>query len=367
MTYLTILVLVGLIEGTDGDEHQENDTYHLEPPRRARIQEAVDKAASWIVLHQSEDGAIRSEKVDGVPALPLTAMALWALSELGERPDLEASCSAAASYLLSFQQSDGGIYAPSGALVYSTSAIARQGLQNWLSRRPDTTLRSAVSRLNLFLEQRRLVQSVEPPKPKPAASRRGKEVEALLRRKDLPQDLGRALEFLRSGDKASSGAVTPQRNKALCGQGKMKLTYDELLGCIYETMREDNPTLQRAYQAIQASYTMRRNPDLTGRLAGRFAGQYGDDRFRRGKSGLYYYYLVVARTLGAIPTAKLQTTEGRTHDWSRELSERLLLLQADEGYWVNEDQRWWEGDPVLVTSYAILSLRVCRDLKGKTN
>ena len=30
--------------------------------------------------------------------------------------------------------------------------------------------------------------------------------------------------------------------------------------------------------------------------------------------------------------------------------------QNPKGYWLNENGRWWERDPILVTSYAILTL-----------
>jgi len=34
----------------------------------------------------------------------------------------------------------------------------------------------------------------------------------------------------------------------------------------------------------------------------------------------------------------------------------LLNKQDPKGYWLNENGRWWERDPILVTSYAMLAL-----------
>jgi hypothetical protein len=29
-----------------------------------------------------------------------------------------------------------------------------------------------------------------------------------------------------------------------------------------------------------------------------------------------------------------------------------------DGFWVNENGRWWENDPVLVTTYSLLSIEI---------
>ena len=48
--------------------------------------------------------------------------------------------------------------------------------------------------------------------------------------------------------------------------------------------------------------------------------------------------------------------EGKERDWRKELALELLNKQDAKGFWINENGRWWERDPVLVTSYAILAL-----------
>ena len=37
---------------------------------------------------------------------------------------------------------------------------------------------------------------------------------------------------------------------------------------------------------------------------------------------------------------------------------RVIDPETGFGYWVNEENRWWEADPVLVTSYALLGLQI---------
>ena len=47
-------------------------------------------------------------------------------------------------------------------------------------------------------------------------------------------------------------------------------------------------------------------------------------------------------------------------DWRKELAEELASRQQSSGSWVNENPRWFESDPNLVTSYALLALSYCR-------
>ena len=49
-----------------------------------------------------------------------------------------------------------------------------------------------------------------------------------------------------------------------------------------------------------------------------------------------------------------------SHDWRSELVGELVHSQRQNGSWVNENDRWMEGDPNLVTAYALLALSYCR-------
>jgi squalene-hopene/tetraprenyl-beta-curcumene cyclase len=37
---------------------------------------------------------------------------------------------------------------------------------------------------------------------------------------------------------------------------------------------------------------------------------------------------------------------------------RLMKLQKPDGLWVNEEPRWKESNPVLVTTYAVMTLQI---------
>jgi squalene-hopene/tetraprenyl-beta-curcumene cyclase len=85
-----------------------------------------------------------------------------------------------------------------------------------------------------------------------------------------------------------------------------------------------------------------------------------------GNQGLYYYYLTMAKALSTYGQRIIETTDGKKHDWPMELSERILSLQKKDGSWVNENGRWYEDDPVLVTAYMIRALTICHEeLRGR--
>ena len=60
-------------------------------------------------------------------------------------------------------------------------------------------------------------------------------------------------------------------------------------------------------------------------------------------------YLMVA-------CANVPDEKGRERAWATDLTERMLHLQKKDGSWVNSNKKYWEGNPVLVTARAVISL-----------
>jgi hypothetical protein len=80
-----------------------------------------------------------------------------------------------------------------------------------------------------------------------------------------------------------------------------------------------------------------------------------------GYMGLFYYYLTVAEALSVSGIDRLKTSSGKTRDWRAEMLVKLASLQLKNGSWVNERApRWWEGNPVLCTGYALNALQQLR-------
>ena len=66
----------------------------------------------------------------------------------------------------------------------------------------------------------------------------------------------------------------------------------------------------------------------------------------------------MAKALDLYGEESIVDAQGEEHAWRAELCGRLVAMQRKEdGSWKNENSsRWWEGNPVLATSYALLSL-----------
>ncbi|MFQ6115710.1 MAG: prenyltransferase/squalene oxidase repeat-containing protein, partial [bacterium] len=115
------------------------------------------------------------------------------------------------------------------------------------------------------------------------------------------------------------------------------MTYAGLLSFIYANVDKHDPRVQAAVKWIQNHYTV-------------------DENYGLGMQGLYYNYHVMSKALAAYGEPIIIDAKGIEHNWYKELAQKLISLQKPEGFWVNEESRWMEADPVVVTAYAILAL-----------
>lgn len=137
------------------------------------------------------------------------------------------------------------------------------------------------------------------------------------------------------GDSKAGETELADGTTALRSYGSM--SYAGLLSLIYADLKKDDPRIVAVMDWLSRNYTLSENPGL-------------------GQQGLYYYYQTIAKALSAVGVDKLTLPDGSAVDWRAELSNKLLSTQREDGSWINENSRWWENDPVLVTSYTILSL-----------
>jgi squalene-hopene/tetraprenyl-beta-curcumene cyclase len=119
------------------------------------------------------------------------------------------------------------------------------------------------------------------------------------------------------------------------------MTYAGLKSMIYAGVGPDDPRVQAARKWIARNYDLRSNPGM-------------------GDAGLYYYFHTFAKALDALGGDTFTDQRGEAHDWRSELVAALSARQQADGSWINENPRWMEGDPNLVTGYALLALSYCR-------
>ena len=141
---------------------------------------------------------------------------------------------------------------------------------------------------------------------------------------------------------AAAGGSSPAgetANGGLRSYGAM--TYAGLKSMLYAGVGADDPRVKAAVDWVRKHYDLEANPGM-------------------GQSGVYYYYHLFAKALDAIGGAEFTDASGKTHHWRAELAAELASRQQSDGSWVNEDGRWLENDPNLVTGYALLALSYCR-------
>ena len=103
--------------------------------------------------------------------------------------------------------------------------------------------------------------------------------------------------------------------------------------------------VQRALKWIRSHYTLDHNPNMPG---------------ARSLEGLYYYYFVFSKALAAWGAEEITDAAGQRHDWRLELARALSNRQGADGSFVNQADRWMEGNPYLVTAYAVLAVQSAR-------
>ena len=151
-----------------------------------------------------------------------------------------------------------------------------------------------------------------------------------------------------SGHKDDRGGFVYFPGSSMAGERKGKdgsialrsygsMSYAGLLSFIYAEMEENDPRLVAVRDWLRAHYTIKENPGM-------------------GEQGLYYYYHTMAKALSLSGIKEIKDGEGKMRDWRKELALELLNQQDPKGFWMNENGRWWERDPILVTAYALLSL-----------
>ena len=129
-------------------------------------------------------------------------------------------------------------------------------------------------------------------------------------------------------------------NGGLRSYGSM--TYHGLKSLIYCGVNKDDARVKAATNWIRKNYDLKSNPGMS-------------------DNGLYYYFHTFGKALKALGEESFVDAEGVKHNWRAELVEELAKRQTANGSWLNENERWMEGDPNLVTAYALLALAHCRN------
>jgi len=139
----------------------------------------------------------------------------------------------------------------------------------------------------------------------------------------------------------------PGASKAGGTDSYASMTYAGLKSMIYANVDKNDVRVQSALNWIQSNYAVETTP-------------------RMGKQGLFYYYQTMSKSLNAIGVETITDSAGVEHFWRYDLANQIMKIQNIKGFWVNENGRWWENNPVLVTAYSILALEELAGLPEST-
>ena len=344
---------------------------------------AIKDGAKWLAAQQKENGAFSQEQFPG-----LTGLALWALISTGDeayKPNIDK----AVEFLKTKVQPDGGIYSAipgrkGGGLGTYNTAICLTALAE--TKRADLTEIILNARTYLAGSQISGDETYnggfgyDKAAPRTYADlmnthfvmeamRRSQSYEDMRPAGQAKADINwsAALEFAESlhndenaGDSAGGFAYSPADAKAGMEKADGKkpaateakpskekivmrsygsITYAGLLALVYCELEPTDPRVRSTLDWASRHWTLEENPGV-------------------GDQGLYFFYNVIGRSLTAAGIKEIPVAgeEGKTINWSDELIKKVDSLQKEKGNWVNKNGRFWENDPVLSTSYSILSL-----------
>lgn len=145
--------------------------------------------------------------------------------------------------------------------------------------------------------------------------------------------------FIYYPGQSMAGAETNSTTGRVALRSYGSISYAGLLSYIYASLKRDDPRVVAVFDWLRKNYTLEENPGM-------------------GPQGLFYYFHTMSKALSSYGVGELALMDGRKIDWRKELAMRLINLQQRDGSWSNENGRWWEKDPALVTAYAVLSLEI---------
>lgn len=323
------------------------------------LETAVTNGISFLLSTQQADGHWSD------PHMPaLTALPLWALTLNG--------CGAqtnAVKFVLSTQRKDGGFYIPkpgrggSGLGNYNTAVCLSALFDSGLA--PTAALlkaREYIASSQLIgddtlgggfgydkISRRRYADLSNTAYAMSAMAKTASLEDLRSDGKSVDLDWEQAVKFVeglmkREGPDAGGAAYnhrTAQAGIESDKEGRVHLraygsmSYAAVLSMCSAKLTKGDPRVRQTLEYLAKNWSVDENPGM-------------------GNQGLYYFYEIMARALSAA-----QVEEVGGHNWKDELATKIISLQRPDGSWANDNNRFWEADPVLCTSFALIVLSHC--------
>lgn len=121
------------------------------------------------------------------------------------------------------------------------------------------------------------------------------------------------------------------------------MTYAGMLSLIYADVDRDDPRVRSAFEWARRNWTVSENMPA-------------------GQEGFFYFINVLSKAMAAFGEDVFTRENGEDVNWRVDVINELLRRQRiDEngnGFWLNDDNRYWEGNSILVTSYVLIAMQV---------
>ena len=343
---------------------------------------SMNKAVKYLLGKQHDNGAWGP--YGGAPSITAICITSLATSPDSKDPEILKALAKAEKYLLTFVQQDGSIWQPGehGYPNYTTSVstVAFYVLdrnkhkktvlkaRNFIKSSQfdattgpspveeggigygSTKTKSDLSNTQLALEALYITRDVEDDavtaEEKEATKKCWDNAKKFLNRcQALPTS--NDLDWADTAPQADRGGFiySPDRTKVK-GEGLRvygSMTYAGLKSMIYAGILEDDklikedPRVTSAIEWAGRNYTLDENPGV-------------------GPQGHFYYIHTFTKALHAYGEDTITDANGNKRYWRKDVLDKLLSIQKGDGHWVNENGRWMENMPEMVTAFSLMSM-----------
>lgn len=364
-----LLILTGLVSLplATGGFSQEKDSGGITSQSELDVQDRMQKAAvAFLRQSQAPDGSFSAQAGPGVTGL--VASALLSIGVPEEDPMVRKSI----EYLLKTKKDSGGLHAEGSRHANYETCLAMMALSKI---NKDGKFDQVLTSAQKFVkgEQWDEGEGISPKDPafggagygsksRPDLSNTAFFIEALRSTGVAESDpaIQRALAFVNRCQNLESPANdTPFASKlndggfyytpanggdSMAGKDEAtgglrsyaSMTYAGLKSMLYAGVSPEDYRVKAAVKYLSKNYSVTSNPGM-------------------GPAGLYYYLQTMSKALGVMGRDSFETQDG-ARPWKKDVIEQLSKTQKVDGSWTNPEPRWMEGDPNLVTAYALLTL-----------
>ena len=358
----------GAVWGTGVAEH--SSAISTSDLATSAVDTAIERGAAYLLSQQAADGHWSDAQMPALTALPVWALCGSGMAERSSAISTQTAIAAGVKFVLSTQREDGGFYVPkpgrggSGLGNYNTSVclsslfVSGQAPTPALLKAREYIASSQLTGDDTLAggfgydkaSRRRYADLSNTAYALDALHRTAALEELRTDGKKVDVDWDKALAFVEhlmktEGPDAGGAAYndrTPQAGAVTNASGTVALraygsmTYAAVLSMCHANLDRGDPRVRQALAYCEQHWSVDENPGM-------------------GNQGLYYFYDIMARALAA---SGVREVGG--HDWRAELAAKVMSLQRADGSWANANNRFWEADPVLCTSFALLVLELCR-------